>query len=115
MNYTFSDEYTYIPKINGNQDDDDPTEFHCRYMTLPERESCMVVSYVTIDGVAQRRTEFNEAKILKYSIVSIKNLKVHNEDVVTAGQILKIRGLAPMCSMVADFCAGKNNTVDLKN
>jgi len=115
MNYTFSDEYTWIPVANGNLEDEAPTEFQLKYMTLPERVDCMVVDFLSVDGTTQRRTSFNEAKILKYSIVSIKNLSVNGEEIKTVAQLLAVRRLASLCSLLADYCAGKNNTTDLKN
>ena len=115
MNYSFSDEYEYIPFNNGNRQDEKPIEVQLRYMTLPEREESMKVEYVAVEGELQKRTSFDHGKILKYSVVSLRNLTVHKQAIITAYELLAIRGLSELCAEIAEFAVGKNRTPDLKN
>ena len=115
MELTFSEEYEYIPVFNGNRKDDKPVVVRMRYLTTPEREDCVRVKMVSVDGELQRQTSFDNEKILKRSIVEIEGLKANGMDIKTATDLFSIRGLSPLSSELADYAAGKNLTPDLKN
>ena len=113
MKVDLADKYEYIPEWGGNKEDEKPIVFHCRYLTTPERQKCIIERF--IDG--QLEVMQDDDMIMRYAVEYIENLEDGDsgQKITKGDQLSKVRKLASLVREVASDAVIRNLRPDLKN
>lgn len=114
MDFQTDDNYDIVPEFNGNDKNDVPATFHCRYLTAPERDRVFKEEVVT--GVENYvRVTCNRSLLFRLSITSIDDCKIKGRVIKTVEQYNEARMPSGLYDELINKMIAENRRDDLKN
>lgn len=89
MKFTIAREIEYVPEWGGNRTSDEPIKFILKYLTPPERDEMLNLSF---DAEGKVAVKPNFTKACKMGIRRIEGLTVDGKPVVTATEFMALPG-----------------------
>jgi hypothetical protein len=108
MNLSLAQNYDFIPKWNDNQKDGKPIKFKLKYLSASEKDECIEMDYVIMNGESKPRVKTNKDKYLIYSLVGIENLNINGREVKTAKDFLECPKLHKLYQEVVNDIIDRN-------
>jgi hypothetical protein len=104
-------EFDYIPRWNGNQEDESPIIAHCRIMTEPERERLFEQYYANGDY----RIVPHNREIVTTCVLGFTNFKINGKDVKDGRALIGFPKVAKLVDEIAQEIVVRTQRPDLKN
>lgn len=116
MELAFREKYEIKPVWNGNDTDEKPAIFNCRFLSNDEMSDCIVKEFLQGDANTDHfKVTYRESKLITLSVESIDNLIVNGERITEAREFLKAKRLNGMMQEVVNMIIKNNTSRDIKN